>query len=164
MKRGRKVVAGILLTLFFSLYTADKLIAQDKNNERPPFKERLFWGGSFSLQLGTLTDIEIAPVVGVWLLPRLAIAGGPNYRFYKFLGEQTDIYGIQSYLQVVLLRDIDKLIPIGSHTSIVLQVDNELLSLESSFWKGSSYIPGESKRFLVNTPLIGGGLSQQIGR
>lgn len=164
MKRGRKVIAGILLTLFFSLYTADKLIAQDKNNERPPFKERLFWGGSFSLQLGTLTDIEIAPVVGVWLLPRLAIAAGPNYRFYKFLGEQTDIYGIQSYLQVVLLRDIDKLIPIGSHTSIVLQVDNELLSLESSFWKGSSYIPGESKRFFVNTPLIGGGLSQQIGR
>ncbi|MGB4291820.1 MAG: hypothetical protein WBJ37_02920 [Bacteroidales bacterium] len=164
MKRGRKVIAGILLTLFFSLYTADKLIAQDKSNERPPFKERLFWGGSFSLQLGTLTDIEIAPVVGVWLLPRLAIAAGPNYRFYKFLGEQTDIYGIQSYLQIVLLRDIDKFIPIGSHTSIVLQVDNELLSLESSFWKGSAYIPGESKRFFVNTPLLGGGLSQQIGR
>lgn len=164
MKRGRKVVAGILLILFFNLYASDKLIAQDKSYERPPFKERLFWGGSFSLQLGTLTDIEIAPVVGVWLLPRLAIAAGPNYRFYKFLGEQTDIYGIQSYLQIVFLKDIDKFIPIGSHTSIVLQVDNELLSLESSFWKGSSYIPGESKRFFVNTPLIGGGLSQQIGR
>ena len=166
MKRSRKIITGCVLTLLCYAFIFNDCIvtAQEKKNEKPPFKERLFWGGSFSLQLGTLTYIQLAPVAGFWVSPRLAIAAGPNYRFYKFMGEQTDIYGFQSYLQIVFLRDIDKFIPIGSHTSIILQIEDELLSLESAFWKRSSYTADEPKRFYVNTPLIGAGLSQQIGR
>jgi len=164
--KARKLITGSVLILLCYAYSFNEyiVIAQEKKNDRPPFKERLFWGGSFSLQLGTLTDIQIAPVTGFWILPRLAIAAGPNYRFYKFMGEQTDIYGFQSYLQLIFLKDIDKFIPIGSHTSIILQVEDELLSLESAFWKRATYTAGESKRFYVNTPLAGVGLSQQIGR
>lgn len=164
MIRGRiKIYLPVLILLFY-LLKVDILTAQQIKNEKPPLKDRLFWGGSFSLQLGTLTDIQLAPVGGIWILPRLAIAAGPNYRFYKFLGEKTDIYGFHSYLQIIFLRDIDKFIPIGAHTSIILQVENELLSLESAFWKRSYFTNDESKRFFVNTPLAGAGLSQQIGR
>jgi len=137
--------------------------AQEKTKDIPPLKERIFFGGSFSLQLGTFTDIELAPVAGLWVFPRLAAAAGPSYRFYKFLGEKTDILGFRSYLQAVFLRDIDKFIPLGVHTSVFFHFENEILSLESDFWKPPASEP-RPKRFYVNTPLAGGGLSQQIGR
>lgn len=164
MKREWKCITILIQVLLLNIFLTGIANTQDIKSEKPPFKERLFWGGSFSLQLGTLTDIQLAPDVGLWVLPRLAVAAGPNYRFYKFLGEKTDIYGFHSFLQIVFLRDIDKYIPIGTHTSIILQLENELLSLESDFWKRSNYSADESKRFFVNTPLAGGGLSQQIGR
>jgi hypothetical protein len=49
----------------------------------------------------------------------------------------------------------------GSHTGIFLHLENELLSLKTSFWK---YPPYYTDRFYVNTVLFGGGLSQQLGR
>jgi hypothetical protein len=48
----------------------------------------------------------------------------------------------------------------GANTGIFLQVENDLLSLESSVWKD----PLMTGRFFVNTVLAGGGISQQIGR
>ncbi|HQE67590.1 MAG TPA: hypothetical protein PLE05_12230 [Bacillota bacterium] len=125
--------------------------------------ERIFFGGSFALQIGSFTDIEIAPVAGLWVLPRVAVAAGPSYRFYKFMGTKTDILGIRTYSQLVLLRDIDKYIPLGVHSSIFFHLEDELLSLETDFWKIPSTEP-RPRRFYVNTPLAGAGISQQIGR
>lgn len=167
MRKGtflnRQVLARVLILVCVIVFARDMVSAQKAKEEKPPLRERLFWGGSFSLQLGTFTDIELAPVAGLWLLPRVAIAAGPSYRFYKFMGEKTDILGLRTYGQLVLLRDIDKVIPIGMHTSIFFHAEDELLSLESKFWKPSPTDP-QPRRFYVNTFLAGGGLSQQIGR
>ena len=69
------------LILLIICVTASGLYAQRSRPEPPPLKERLFYGGSFGLQFGSITDIQIAPVIGIWVLPRLAVAAGPNYRF-----------------------------------------------------------------------------------
>lgn len=157
--------SGILLVaLLFTI--SSTLNAQKERGVRedpPPLSERFFFGGSFALQIGSFTDIEIAPVAGLWVLPRVAVAAGPSYRFYKFLGNRTDILGIRTYSQLVLLRDIDKFIPIGVHSSIFIHLEDELLSLETDFWKIPSTDP-RPRRFYVNTPLAGAGISQQIGR
>lgn len=129
--------------------------------EKPPLRERLFFGGNFGLQFGTLTDIQVSPVVGLWVLPRLAVAVGPDYRFYKYRTEKTNIIGGKGYVQFVVIKDITSVIPMGSNTSILLHLEDELLSLESAFWKNP---PVFSNRFYINTLLAGGGLSQQIGR
>ena len=55
---------------------------QKSEDSAPPFKERLFFGGNVGLMFGTFTDIQLSPVVGYWVLPRLAIAVGPTYRYY----------------------------------------------------------------------------------
>jgi hypothetical protein len=47
------------------------------------------------------------------------------------------------------------------HYSIFLQAEDELLSLESLYWKMP---PVNSERFFINTPLAGAGLSQPIGK
>ena len=87
---GLTVVLFILLFLF--LISIGEVFSQSvTRNDVPPIKERLFYGGSFGLQFRTVTDIDISPVVGIWLLPRLNIAAGPKYRYYK------DRYSAVSY-------------------------------------------------------------------
>lgn len=148
------------ILLFFILLLPSAAYSQDNPDYVPPVKERLFFGGSFGLQFGTVTDIQASPVVGMWVLPRLGIAAGPNYRYYSFRSSNTHIYGGRSYLQYIFLRDISSVIPIGINTGIFLHGEYELLSLESSYWKN----PYMSGRFTTSTLLLGAGLSQQTGR
>ena len=157
----RRVRNVLLHTAIILITNAFTLSGQNTREEVPPLNERLFYGGSFGLQFGSITDIEVSPVIGLWVLPRLAIAAGPDYRFYKDPFSRTAIYGGSSYLQFVVIQDINSIIPLGSHTAIFLHAENELLSLKSSFWKDPPY---NSDRFFVNTVLAGGGISQMIGR
>jgi hypothetical protein len=156
----RKVTC-ILLIVIFASFSA--VYGQKTRSETPPLSERLFFGGSLGLQFGTITDIEISPIIGLWILPRVAIATGPNYRFYKskLYNVWTDIYGGRFYTEFVVIKDINSIIPVGIHTGIFLHVEDELLSLQSSFWKNPPYA---SNRFWVNTVLAGAGISQQMGR
>jgi hypothetical protein len=92
----------------------------------------------------------------------VAVAAGPTYRYYKDQFNRTAVYGGRSYLQFVVVQDINSVIPVGVHTGIFLHVEDELLSLKTSFWKNPP--PYKTDRFYVNTVLAGGGISQQIGR
>lgn len=150
-----------LTVILISFLVIPMLCGQGSREQTPPLGERLFYGGSFSLQLGTITNIELSPVIGLWVLPRIAVAAGPSYQFYKLYDERTDIIGGRSYVQVVFLRDIDKFIPLGIHTSIFFHIEDEMLALRSDFWKNITIPP---KRFTINTVLAGGGISQQMGR
>jgi hypothetical protein len=148
----------VIILLFVSFLT---VYGQQKRNEPPPFKERLFYGGSFGLQFGTYTDIAISPIVGLWVLPRINIAAGPDFRYFKFYSENTTIYGGKIYTEVVFLQDLDNIIPLGLHLGLFLHGEYEALSLESSYFKNPPYT---SKRFLLNTFLAGGGVRQQLGQ
>jgi hypothetical protein len=149
-------IAGAML-----IFTAYSLSGQNVRKEAPPLKERLFYGGSFGLQFGTIADIEVSPVIGLWVLPRLAVAVGPDYRFYKDPHNRTNIYGGSGYIKLVVIQDINSFIPLGIHTGLFLHAEDECLSLQSSFWKNPPYA---SDRFFINTLLAGVGISQQMGR
>lgn len=156
----RKVIQGTLLALVIIIQPFI-LSAQKRSTDVPPLRERFFFGGSFGLMFGNITDIEAAPVVGFWVLPRVAVAAGPNYRFYKDRIDKTTIYGGKIYTDLVIIRDFSSLIPIGANIGIFLHAENEFLSLESSFWKNP---PVFSERFWINTVLAGPGISQMLGR
>lgn len=154
----KRVSLFFLLLIFLTIQVCQ---AQKSRSETPPLRERLFYGGNFGLQFGTITDIQVSPVIGIWLLPRIAVAVGPDYRFYKYGTEKTNIYGGKAYIELVLIQDLNKLIPLGANTGIFVHLEDELLNLESSFWKNPPYL---TERFKVNTILAGGGISQQMGR
>jgi hypothetical protein len=170
--RQTRILLSISLLLFASISTisAQKANAdqfpydQTAKEGTPPFKERLFFGGNFGLQFGTITDILISPVVGYWLLPRVAVAVGPSYRYYKEPGVATAIYGGKGYVQLVVVQDLNSFIPMGVHTGIFFHMEDELLSLNSEVWKQPLGIPYSTERFYLNTVLVGGGISQQLGR
>ena len=130
-------------------------------NEKPSLKERIFFGGNLALQIGTYSDIEILPVAGIWVLSRVAVAAGPGFRYYGYENTHTSVYSLRGYIQLVAIRDIDRLIPLGTHTSIILQLEDEALSLDSKFWANVDLKP---KRFVVNSIMAGPGLTQQIGK
>ena len=157
----KKICYVILINLSLVFIAVKETSAQSRSSEVPPLKERLFFGGSFGLQFGTITNIEASPIVGLWVLPRLAVAAGPDYRFYKDPMRRTSVYGGKGYTQIVLIRDINSIIPIGLNMGIFLHAEDEFLSLESAFWKDPPYT---SDRFSVNTLLAGGGISQPLGR
>jgi hypothetical protein len=150
-----------IFTVMLIFASASMTFGQKTREEPPPLRERLFFGGNFGLQFGTITNIQVSPIIGLWLLPRLAVAVGPDYRYYRDPYVRTNIYGGKGYLQFVVIKNISSVIPIGANTGIFLQFENDLLSLESAIWKNP---PITSDRFIINTVLAGGGISQQIGR
>lgn len=163
--RDRSVFKAICKELMISVTILVFLSAicsgQEQKEQAPPIKERLFYGGSFALMLGTATTIELSPVIGLWVLPRIDVAIGPTYRFYKYRSDQTDIYGGKIYTEFVFFRDMDRFIPLGIHTSLFLHIEDEMLSLSSKYWANVILSP---KRFMINTVLVGPGLSQQMGK
>jgi hypothetical protein len=151
---------NLLLTILIIFASSSFLSGQNRKEESPALKDRLFYGGNFSLQFGAITNIEVAPLIGLWVLPRIAVAAGPSYRYYKDWNGKTNIIGGRSYMQLVIFRDIDKLIPFGASTNIFLHCEDEMLSLQSEFWQNVTLSP---KRFIINTVLAGGGISRQLG-
>jgi hypothetical protein len=156
-----KTIRIIRLLAVSLLISVNMASGQQAGKEVPPLKDRLFYGGSFSMQFGTYTDIEVAPIIGLWILPKIGIAAGPDFQYYKFINNPTTIYGGKSYVEVIFLQDLDNIIPLGVHLGLFLHGEYEMLSLESAAFKT---VPYESKRFLVNTFLAGGGIRQQIGQ
>jgi hypothetical protein len=156
-----KLKIRIFIVFISILLSASPVSAQRSDSNAPALRERLFFGGSMGLMFGSITDIELSPIVGFWVLPRLSVAIGPDYRFYKNPDGRTNIIGGNAYSQIVVIQDLNNLIPLGMHYGIFLQAEDELLSLESLYWK---LPPVNSDRFFINTPMAGAGLSQPIGK
>ena len=160
IQRGMRRTTGIIIILgLLILAGVPETSAQNSRRDVPPVRERLFFAGNMGLQFGTYTNIQLAPAVGLWVLPRLAVAAGPTYQFYKDPVGKTDIWGPRAYTQFLVIRDINNLIPIGMNIAIYSHIEYEGLSLKKDFWQ-NYYAEG---RFFVHSALAGFGVSQQMG-
>jgi hypothetical protein len=145
------------LILFGLIISSSTVFGQRSRNETPPLRERLFYGGSFGLQFGTYTDIDISPVVGLWVLPRLNIAAGPKYRYLKYYEERANIFGGRAYTQFFVIRDINNIIPINFHLGLFLHAEDEFFKV--------NYTDGiDTEELFINAPLVGAGISEPLGR
>ena len=98
----------------------------------------MFFGGNLGLQFGTITNIQISPIVGLWVLPRVIVAAGPNFTYYQDPYDKTMIYGGKFYSEFYLIRDLSSVLPLGGRTGIFLHLEDEVLSLESAYWGNPS--------------------------
>ena len=152
MRLHNRIILISLFLLFVNLIVFGQ-------NVKPPVSERLFFGGSFGLQFGTITYIDVSPIVGLWVLPKMAIAGGPSVTYYKnkYYDEEIIIYGGRFYTQYLLLENINNVLPIGLNTGIFLHLEDEL-----SQYKIISPASAAGNLF-ANSILLGGGIRQPIG-
>ena len=149
------------IILAFALTICTVVYSQEPGNQTPPLSQRIFYGGSFGLQFGTVTNIKLSPVVGVWLLPRLNIAAGPSFQYYKDRYDKTTIYGGRTYSQFMVIQNFNNIIPVGLNFGLYVQGEYEGLSLEKSFFEYNAE-PGE--RLYMGTFLAGAGIAEPLGK
>jgi hypothetical protein len=149
-----------MMTLFVATLHAQP----DEEEELRPI-DRLFFGGNFSLMFGYITNIEISPLVGYYITPRLAAGTGIRFEYYKDKGYyypfQTTIYGGSVFSRYIIIKNLGEGINMGLNTGIFSQVEYEILSLEKEYFEPPY---SEDGRFLVHSVLVGGGIIQPIGR
>lgn len=151
-----------MLSVLLLMMTASAQDPEFRTEEpKPPVAQRLYFGGSFGLQFGTVTNIELSPIVGFWLLPRVAVAAGPSFQYLKAPGVGTTIFGGRTYLQFTLVQDLSNLIPVGASTGIFVQGEYELLSVEKRY---VTLVYEDEGRVSSGNFLAGAGISQRTGK
>lgn len=147
-------VAGIVIICLLHGWISNPVFSQDNftdqlnETERIPFKDRLYYGGYFGLQFGTITLIDVSPLVGVMATERLSFALGLSYQYYqeKYSGYKysTNIYGFRSYARYYFYQNF-----FG-------QAEYELLNFDA-------YVdPFNTERVNVHSFLVGAGYRQWI--
>jgi hypothetical protein len=158
----RRLRLSVIITLIIVLSSESIIYAQKRSNDTPSIRERIFFGGDIGLAFSSQqTYIDLSPVVGFWILPRLNVAIGPKYEFYKDPYSRSNIFGGRLYSQFVIVKDLNEAIPIGLNLGIFLDVEEEIYNLKQSYDDGTQ---AYSDSYFIHTPLIGVGISQPIGQ
>lgn len=123
---------------------------QDISNADP--KDRIYVGGGLGLQFGTITNIEISPIIGYRFTNDFSAGIGLTYIYFKrefdnFDDFETNIYGYRFFARQNIQQQF------------FAQAEFENLSLE--FFNDDN---GIINREWVPGFLIGGGYFQPIGR
>lgn len=64
---------------------------------KPPFKDRLFYGGNVGLNFGTITYVYLAPTIGYKITELFGVGVGPSYSYLKDKRYTNYIYETSSY-------------------------------------------------------------------
>jgi hypothetical protein len=77
----------VLVLTFTLLITGIRAFPQNDHEgslKGAPLSERLFFGGGLGLQFGTLTLIDVSPMIGYKLTNRIGIGVSPTYKYYRY--------------------------------------------------------------------------------
>ncbi len=82
MKNKLLIIISLYTFLFFlTIRLQGQYFETPKKKE--PIKDKLFFGGGIGLQFGTVTLIEVAPIVGYKVTPRFQPGIGLTYSYYN---------------------------------------------------------------------------------
>ena len=152
-----------------SLYAIFIFSASAQNHS---FRDRLFFGGSFSLMAGSYTDIEISPHVGYYITSRWAAGIGFTYEYYnnKYYWPprthnsdwerfESHIWGGRIFTNYVIVNNVNDWIPLGLNFRIFAHAEYEALSYANGF-----FYKDATGRELQKSILVGGGLRFPMGK
>jgi hypothetical protein len=150
----------IKISFFFMLLFSNfKSKAQRRPTEEHRIKteildRRIFTGGSFGLQFGTITAIDISPVLGYRFAENIAAGVGLTYQYYRDgrfnPALKTDIYGGRAFARYYLFE------------KFFLHSEIEIINFEKiAFSPGTSL--NQKERIWENNIFIGGGYRQLLG-
>lgn len=168
-----------LFILLNILFLSSLVIAQNKKNTG--LSDKLFFGGDFWLTVGTNSYINISPLIGYKITPRLSAGTGPififqserirhldsvinNFGYYSTYRLKYNTYGGRLFLTYDLIQNLNKYLPINLG-SIFAHCENELMNIETIYWDQITekyFTAGD--RLWIDNLLVGGGLRQPIGR
>lgn len=115
--KTRKSITALLLVIF-TVTTYAQPNADDELQRENRFFDRVVVGGGLGLQFGTVTFIEISPLIGYRLTEKLETGIGLTYKYYRykdFYYDQTtndrfdlksNIYGASVYTRYHILQSV----------------------------------------------------------
>jgi long-subunit fatty acid transport protein len=112
------------------------------------FFDRVYLGGNFGAQFGTVTFVDLSPLAGYMITPKLSAGVGVTYQYinYKYYNSSYSNYGWRTFVR----RNVGRQLFVhGEFENLNLQfydVNNDLVR---------QWVPGL---------FVGGGLFQPIGR
>lgn len=135
-----------------------------KEQKRSKYQEsKFFFGGNLGLSFGTYTYIEIAPLAGYKITPRLWAGLGPKYMYLKQKNYyETSIYGLKTFATFTIFKNISETININIG-DIFVHIENEILSLEEIYFDPINYAYFKGNRNWHNIILAGGGMRFPLG-
>lgn len=149
----KKLRIGLLVFFISVCYCAN---SQTEYGET--LKSRLYVGGTFGLGIGTVTNIDISPMVGFNINRHFSAGLGTTYMFYSYrygsINYSSHFYGGRVFGRIVPLPD--------QLPSIFLHGEYETINNEREIQEdfNSPYI---LKRTWTPALLIGAGFKQQAG-
>lgn len=154
-----RVIAGSCLSLLMAastLHCCAQNTADENSNPYAglPLKDRLFVGGDLGLNLGTITFIRLAPIVGVNFSDEFSAGIGPSYQYFqdkRYTPDfQTSIYGGTIFGRYFFLENV------FAHSQF------ELVNLER-FAIDPTSTEVYSDRVNVPVWFVGGGYGERAG-
>ena len=170
MKR-LKYIAVIFSLLLLNSYIHAQYDYPGESDEEDQHEQRrsryqeskFFFGGNLGLSFGSYTYIELAPLAGYKITPRLRAGIGPKYMYVKQRNSyETSIYGAKVFASFTIFKDLSETIHINLG-DIFIHVENEVLSLEKIYYDTTNYVYFKGDRNWYNIPLVGGGMRFPIG-
>jgi len=150
MKTYKALIIIILTGLFFQQANAQYY---ENKKEKPSFGEKLFFGGGLGLQFGTVTQIEVSPLIGYKVTERFHTGIGLSYSYYndkRFTPTLSySTYGASVFTRFYIIEGF------FAHAEV------EELNVEVYT---SLYPTVESYRKWIDSYLVGGGYFQKIGQ
>lgn len=137
----KKILLSTLLFIgSFNLMAQKEIDLEDK----PSFFDRVYTGGGFSMSFGTITYIDVSPILGYMITDKFSAGFGITYRYYKDkrVDFSTNIYGGRLFARHNIAAQF------------FVHTEYENISFER-FERGREWISGF---------FVGGGFSQPIGR
>lgn len=153
MKKMKKFHRYLIIFFFLLILSGSSIIlAQPHRNDsiprpRPAFMDRLFLGGTFGVQFGNVTLVDVSPLVGYHINQRLSAAVGIIYQYYddNYYHYSTHIFGGRTWARCYIYKN-----------AVFAHAEYELLNYEPYGYLGN-------ERVNVNSFLLGGGYTQWIG-
>jgi len=129
------------------------------------FKDKIYFGGNISLMFGSVTLIELAPIIGYYILPELSTGIGFLFQYYRekqYTISQpftSYIYGGRTFIKYSIIKDLQSYLPIKNQMGIVAYTEYEALNVD---W--TLTILQHRPRYWIHNFYIGGGIEQYMGK
>lgn len=113
-------------------------------------KDRFFYGGNLGLQFGSVTFIDVSPMVGFWFTNELSAGVGAIYNYAKYSNYnpaiERQLYGGNVFARLDIF------------SNLFLHAQYEPINVEYFDLSGK-----KSRKWVENT-LVGGGYKQAVGK
>lgn len=140
---------AFFLILGLILFQSNSFAQREIYGDSIPFKDRLFFGGNLGLQFGTITLIDVSPLAGVMITPKLSGGVGMTFQYYednRIQGAEGTSYGGRLFGRYNILPNI------FAHAEF-----------ESINWEAYDYFAEDFRRIWTDALFLGGGYFAPFG-